>query len=254
LLHLHRLAIHMGTDRPFLGLRRPPEARLTDSIGDMAARYVAAMLANQPTGPFYLGGHSFGAMIAYEMALQLVEQGHEIGMLAIIDQRRPGWRLRARDALPALPRIIATIPGLIRNDLAPVPGPDRIRHVRRTLRRWSRAVFGIRPGVADMFDLSRLETEQISLFEAHLRALRAYQPPPSSVPLSLFRASVQLPLSHVALDPTLGWRDLVKSAQVRIVPGSHGSITTEPLVRQLAKILTDELDAAQGTTRSLELA
>jgi thioesterase domain-containing protein len=105
-----------------------------------------------------------------------------------------------------------------------------------------------------MFDLSRLETEQISLFEAHLRALRAYQPPPSSVPLSLFRASVQLPLSHVALDPTLGWRDLVKSAQVRIVPGSHGSITTEPLVRQLAKILTDELDAAQGTTRSLELA
>ena len=59
----------------------------------MAARYVAAMLAHQPTGPFYLGGHSFGAMIAYEMALQLVEQGHEIGMLAIIDQRRPGWRL-----------------------------------------------------------------------------------------------------------------------------------------------------------------
>ena len=249
LLHLHRLAIHMGTDRPFLGLRRPLEARLTDSIRDMAARYVAAMLVHQPTGPFHLGGHSFGAMVAYEMALQLVEQGHEIGMLAIIDQRRPGWRLTAGNALPILPRIIANIPSLIRNDLAPVPKADRIRHLRRTLRRWSRAALGIRPGVADMFDLSRLETGQISLFEAHLRALRAYQPLPLSVPLTLVRASVQLPLSHVALDSSLGWSDLVKNVRVRTVPGSHGSITTEPLVRELAKILTDELGAAQGIDR-----
>ena len=109
-------------------------------------------------------------------------------------------------------------------------------------------MFGIRPGVADMFDISRLETEQISLFEAHIRALRAYRPPPSSVPLTLVRASVQLPLSHVALDTTLGWSDLVENVRVHTVPGSHGSITTEPLVRELAKILTDELDAAHGIT------
>ena len=88
-LHLHRLALHMGTDRPFFGLRRTPEARLTDTINQIAARYVAAMLRYQPVGPFYLGGHSFGAMVAYEMALQLVKQGHEIGLLAIIDQQRP---------------------------------------------------------------------------------------------------------------------------------------------------------------------
>ena len=25
-MHLHRLAVHMGTDRPFFGLRRTPEA------------------------------------------------------------------------------------------------------------------------------------------------------------------------------------------------------------------------------------
>ena len=43
-LHLHRLAVHMGTDRPFFGLRRTPEARLTDTISQIAARYVAAML------------------------------------------------------------------------------------------------------------------------------------------------------------------------------------------------------------------
>ncbi len=104
-LHLQRLATHMGTNRPFFGLRRTSEAGLTDSISQIATRYVAAMLRHQPAGPFYLGGHSFGAMVAYEMAQQLVEQGHEIGLLAIIDQRRPGWRLTLRNVVPVLHRI-----------------------------------------------------------------------------------------------------------------------------------------------------
>ena len=76
-------------------------------------------------GPFYLGGHSFGAMIAYEMALQLVKQGHEVGLLAIIDQRRPGWRLTARDAIPSLHRILAKMPGRIRDEWTQVPASDR---------------------------------------------------------------------------------------------------------------------------------
>jgi len=246
-LHLHRLAIHMGNDRPFLALRRPSNARLTDSISDMAARYVAAMLVHQPTGPFYLGGHSFGAMIAYEMASQLVAQGHEVGLVAIIDQRLPGFRLTARNALPVLPRIIAGLPNHLRTELAQVPRAERISHLPRILRRWSRAARGIRPGAADMFDLSNREPGQISLYEAHIRELRAYQPRRSTVPTTLIRAAVQLPLSHLAMDESLGWSNLVGSdVRVHIVPGNHGSIMTEPLVRQLAKTLVDELDAAQG--------
>jgi amino acid adenylation domain-containing protein len=246
-LHLHRLAVHMGTHRRFLALRRPPDAPLASSISDMAARYVAAMLVHQPTGPFYLGGHSFGAMIAYEMALQLVDQGHEVGLVAIIDQRRPGFRLTARNALPILPRIIVNLPDHLRNELAQVPRAKRLRHLRRILRRWWRAALGIRPGVAEMFDLSGREPGEIALYEAHIRALRAYRPRSSNVPLALFRATVQLPLSELAMDETLGWSDLAGSAvRVHIVPGNHGSIMTEPLVRQLAKTLADELDAAQA--------
>src|SRR6185437_2179400 len=47
-LHLHRLAVHMGTERPFLGLRQTPDNRPGDTIADMAARCVAAMLKHQP--------------------------------------------------------------------------------------------------------------------------------------------------------------------------------------------------------------
>ena len=249
-LHLHRLALHMGTDRPFFGLRRTPEARLTDTINQIAARYVAAMLHYQPVGPFYLGGHSLGAMIAYEMALQLVKQGHEIGLLAIIDQQRPGWRLTAKDAIPALHRILAGMPGRIVYEMAQVPAAKRFREMRRILLTWSKKALGFREDARSMFRLSRSDTERIALFEASLRALRDYSPAPSPVPITLFRANMSL-LSHLAMDPALGWSDLAEGpVLVHMVPGDHDSITTEPLVRQLAKILSHELDTAQGVQRA----
>jgi enterobactin synthetase component F len=248
-LHLHRLAVHMGPDRPFFGLRRTAEAPLTDSINQMAARYVAAMLDHQPTGPFYLGGHSFGAMIAYEMAQQLVAQGHEIGLLAIIDQRRPGWRLTARHALPVLHRILSKLPGRLRDDLVRAPTTDRLRYVRRRLLGWAKVVWNVRPNVAGLFDLDHGETEQILLHEAHMRALRNYRPVSTSVPITLFRAEVQF-LSHLVLDATLGWKDLAqREVRVHVVPGSHGSMAREPFVPHLARVLSDELDAAQGISR-----
>jgi len=253
-VHLHRLAVHMGTARPFFGVRQVQEARLADSISQIAACHVVAMLAHQPVGPFYLGGYSFGAIVAYEMAYQLVEQGHEIGLLAILDQRKPGWRLTARNALPVLHRILARIPGRIRDELAQDSSTNRFRRIGRLLSSWSKTAVGYRANAVSMFDLDPSETEQILLSDANLRVMRDYKPMPLPVPITLFRANVQL-LSHLALDSTLGWSDVAKSeVRVRIVPGKHISITTEPLVRQLAKILSDELDAAQEASRRVERA
>jgi thioesterase domain-containing protein len=242
----------MGTDRPFFGLRQAPEARLPDSISQIAARDVAAVLAHQPVGPFYLGGYSFGAIVAYEMAFQLLEQGHEVGLLAIIDQRRPGWRLTARNGLPVLHRILAKIPGRIRDEFAQASSTNRFQRIGRLLSSWSKTAVGYRANAVSMFDLNPGETEQILLMDANLRAMRNYKPRPLPVPITLFRANVQL-LSHQALDSTLGWSDVAESeVRVRIVPGKHVSIITEPLVRQLAKILSDELDAAQAASRRVE--
>jgi thioesterase domain-containing protein len=247
-LHLHRLAVNMGTDRPFFGLRRTSEACLSDTIPELARRYVNAILVHQPVGPFYLGGASFGAMIAYEMARQLLEQGHEIGLLAIIDQRHPGWRLTVRDTILTLPQILASIPHRIRDELVQVPAAKRLRAMRRLLLRWSKTALGLRPGVSLMFDFSLAKPEQIILFESHIHALRNYRPAPLPVTITLFRADKQL-LSHLALDRSLGWSKVTKrEVQVRTVPGTHESIMAEPLVRQLAQTLSAELDAAQGVT------
>jgi len=239
-LHLHRLAMHMGPTRPFLGLRQTSDVSPTETLNEMAARYVAAMLRHQPIGPYYLGGASFGAIVAYEMAVQLLAQGHKVGRLVIIDQRRPGWRLTARNALPSMHRILGHIPYRLTYELARIPAADRLQHVQRTLLRWSKAAVGIRGDAAVMFGLS--DPEQIAVFDANLRALRSYRPTAAPVPITLFRAKVQL-LSHLALDSSLGWRDFTKGkVRVHMVPGDHGSITAEPMVRQLARMISGELD------------
>ena len=232
---------------PFLAsVGRQKRASLTRSVRSPRVTSMRCC-AHQPVGPYYLGGHSFGAMVAYEMALQLVGRGHQVGLLAIIDQRRPGWRLKSRDAIPALFRILAHMPGRFRDEMAAVDPASRLRVMQQLLRRWSKTALGLQREAADMFELNHRKQEQILVLKAHLRALRDYQPVPSQVPIALFRASVPL-LTHLAMDPTLGWSSLVEGdVQVHILPGNHGSIATEPLVRELAKSLSGALDAAQGS-------
>jgi thioesterase domain-containing protein len=184
-------------------------------------------------------------MVAYEMALQLVAHGQEIGLLAIIDQRKPGWKLTPGTALATSPRILANLPRRIREELARAPAADRMRHMRRLLRQWLKKVRGVSLDVTDMFDFKDSETGELSLYEANLRALRNYRPTVSRLAPILFRAEGQF-LSNLALDATLGWRDLSEGKiRVHTVSGTHGSMATEPFVRQLAKILSCELDAAQ---------
>ena len=58
----------------------------------MATRYVEALREVQPEGPYHLGGWSMGGIVAFEMALQLKAQGHQIATLAIIDAHAPAPR------------------------------------------------------------------------------------------------------------------------------------------------------------------
>jgi thioesterase domain-containing protein len=77
---------------------------------------------------------------------------------------------------------------------------------------------------------------------------------PSSLSVALFRASAPL-LSQIAKGSTYGWNDLAEGeVQVHIIPGNHDSITTEPLVRGLAKALSSALDAVQGMPRRVDHA
>jgi thioesterase domain-containing protein len=97
------LARSLGPEQPFYGLHAPfgatiggEEKTVGATIEEMAAHYITAIQTVQPQGPYLLGGWSLGGVIALEMAQQLQRQGHDIGVLAIIDSMLSDPQRRAR--------------------------------------------------------------------------------------------------------------------------------------------------------------
>lgn len=86
------LARRLGADQPSYALQSPlVEARgLPEwSVPSMARRRVRQLRRIQPHGPYALGGHSFGGVVAVEMAHQLQAAGEEVSHLVILDSFPP---------------------------------------------------------------------------------------------------------------------------------------------------------------------
>ncbi|ACK67643.1 amino acid adenylation domain protein [Rippkaea orientalis PCC 8801] len=87
-IYLYDLARYLGKDHPFYGLQSvglDGESAPYTTIKAMAEHYIKLIQSVQPKGPYYLGGHSFGGWVAFEMAQQLQQQGQEVKCLALLD-------------------------------------------------------------------------------------------------------------------------------------------------------------------------
>ena len=84
----HDLARCFDGARPVLGLQAAGfegEAEPETDLVRMASRYVDALRAAQPAGPYILGGWSMGGIVAFEMAGQLAAAGHDVPLVILID-------------------------------------------------------------------------------------------------------------------------------------------------------------------------
>ncbi|KAL4794685.1 hypothetical protein BDV19DRAFT_390051 [Aspergillus venezuelensis] len=69
------------------------------TIEEMAASYLAEIKRRQPKGPYLLGGYSFGGLVAYEAARQLLEAGDEVSKLILLETACPTWATHHPDNL-----------------------------------------------------------------------------------------------------------------------------------------------------------
>jgi thioesterase domain-containing protein len=60
------------------------------TVEELAAKYIADVKKVQPAGPYHIGGHCFGGVVAFEMAQQLRAQGEDVPLLALVDSFVPG--------------------------------------------------------------------------------------------------------------------------------------------------------------------
>ena len=78
----------LGDEQPAFGFQtdgRDKNGKLFETLEELAAHFVHAILANDNDGPYNIAGYSLGGTIAYEMAQQLQSMGREVKNLIMID-------------------------------------------------------------------------------------------------------------------------------------------------------------------------
>ncbi|MBC8126446.1 MAG: amino acid adenylation domain-containing protein [Gloeobacteraceae cyanobacterium ES-bin-144] len=213
------------------------------SIEETAAAYIQNVLAFQPQGPFKLSGYSFGGVVAYEMACQLLELGHKVDFLCLFDTHNPAapsrsysyferfnvfWR-QSND-LSFFARI-----GLLRK---------RIREGFQTNRRIRAEIASARTSDAApaYSDLRRIQVREVNW-----RAMSVYQPKPYNGRVTLFKTTfvndkVERPADYGWSGNALSGLDIVS------VSGHHLSLFAPEHIETLALALTRSLKRCQKSS------
>jgi thioesterase domain-containing protein len=240
------LARHLGKEQPFYGLQSPGlngEQEPKTSIEDMAAHYIEALQAIQPSGPYYLGGWSLGGIVAFEMAQQLHFRGEKVAFLALIDSYTPAainWYEEMNEAslLVHLARDMGGLFGkelpLSVDELQQFPPEEQLNYILKRAK-----TLNILPPEVSLEQMHHL----MRVFQANREAMLSYIPQPYPGKIALFSAS-EKPL-QVKLDPTQGWDELATHGLLDIqpIPGEHYAILRAPHVQLLAQQLATNLKA-----------
>jgi aspartate racemase len=218
-LGFRELARLMGPDHPFYGLQThglDGKQRCFARIEEMAAHYIDELKTVQPEGPYFIGGYSFGGMVAYEMAQQLRERDEQVGLLALLDTYPGNLTPVASSVLrllvkPSRQNLLRDLPKIAKTSLQ-----RRIKGLllSRTLKNVLRA----NHAAADHYVLKSYRGKA-TLFRASEASLRSFQ------------------------DPHSAWEKLaVGGLEIHEITGDHGGILVGAQVIQLAAKLNECID------------
>ncbi|MBI6899748.1 amino acid adenylation domain-containing protein [Pseudomonas putida] len=256
-LYFPVLGRHIEGDFPVYGLAgvAPGEAQL-NTMECLAARLVRRIRAVQPHGPYRLAGWSFGGVLAYEVAAQLLGADEPVAFVGLIDTYVPRlsdqgkarwqgphllqgqlllhcrvhWQAQGEAGAAQLAEIEALQPGALAFEAL-------LAHCReRQL---------LVPGLVQASD-----GQLRHFFERHLahgHALAHYRLAPLPVPLHLFVAEQRS--AGIATDsPTLGWAEALPGQALHClsVPGDHQSMVQDPQATVLGQAIAQALQASAG--------
>jgi len=224
---------HLDPDQPVYGIQahgvvegQTPH----DSIHQMALLYIQEMRKVQSTGPYYLGGESFGGLVAYEMACQLVQGGERVAFLFVGDawpKTLEPWRYFASSLTYPFTLTLA----------------DWVAQIKRKVLRRRASIPAVKRYVyADSLHRAN------SL--AHRQASRDYVPRRYPGTVTLFRARVQdqhtRRIQHYFGGPEMGWTTTATAVEVHWMPDVHREMMHGANAPGFAQNLQSCLDRARA--------
>jgi amino acid adenylation domain-containing protein len=228
ILEYYTLANYLGQDRPIYGLQSQGldgKQQPLRTIEDMAKHYIQEIQSVQPHGPYFLTGYSFGGLVAFEMAQQLLAARKEIGLLALLDSSAPNLPNRRPSFTQSL--------GIHISNLFQLTFKEQSSYIldRVAYRFNSKDEEDFL--AKSLYKLEDLTPQLLNILNYNIQAGDDYTAKKYSGKIVLFRCQVQ-DLEHY-LHPEFGWPDLVDGGvEIHPIPGPHFRMLKEPRIQYLA--------------------
>ena len=231
------LARYLGVDQPFYALEAPGrdgEQPPLKTIEALAERYINEILSVEPDGPYYLGGHSMGGVVAFEMAQQLIAQGKEIALLVLIDTYCPHGTNSFAQTWRKIERLAYVT-------------KRAAYHSRNLLSLSLPAKTGYLKAKGQSFRSMMIPDSPVR--RSNERAARKYVPKSFPERLHLFWSGES---SDIRSNRRWGWEKLAEGGlEIHKIPGGHVSMMREPNLKVLAEQLEVCLNEAQQVGKQI---
>jgi len=218
-LKANRIFILLAPTSPQNGKHRIPR-----TVETMAANYVAEIRRVQPHGPYFIAGHSFGGLLSFEIAQQLVRAGERVSFLGLIDTglfNAPGV---GRPELSRGPRVSQQLFAFF----------ERLLWIREVIwKRWY--VLKLRAGQPVRYDHRPIWYDWLCC-----RASRNYVPKPYTGHITMFSSAGNSERQAAHWGPLAG-----HGLTMLEVPATHDDIVLPPHSKLLARHFDDCLDKAE---------
>ncbi|MBD2020581.1 amino acid adenylation domain-containing protein [Leptolyngbya sp. FACHB-36] len=258
---IHVLGRGMKFYRPVLQYLNPQQAvyglstNLTgellpsNSVEDLAAHYLQQIQTIQPTGPYYLIGVSFGGVVAFEIAQQLLKQNQSVEFLGLLDTYAPGAvrSLSMSQQVKEHWRYLSSLgPSYVLKKVRD-KGSGQIQSLTGSI---SKAQHRLGIKLMEATGQALPENFQDFMYEEQSQRLGStYKLQPYPGAAILFKASEQFSNVSLQIDPAMGWGEVIAGGlEIHQITGTHLSILQEPHVQVLGATLQACLTRVRAST------
>ena len=230
------LVAEIGSDQPFicvlLDLAEKQELSDAPRLADIGSRLVKIIRAQQPHGPYFIGGYCTSGIVAFEVASQLMAAGCEVGLVVMLHSANPvlfGWKQK-------LGLEFGRFSHGLRKTLS-LPGREKWRALTERLL-WN--------GRRLLNEGRKPEDESDAFDEVQDRAAIVYVPKPYPGTVALFQPAKR----PRALDYRSAWAGLVTGKFItEDITGTHETLLERPYVGELGAKMNACLREAQEKGR-----
>lgn len=253
-IRFYNLARYLGEDQPLYGLQ-DPDIYEKDfphrTIEAIATRYIDAIRAIQPHGPYFLCGYSFGSIVAFEMARQLQQQ-EQVAFLGLLDGAAP-------DSFAEVETDDAHLLAILAVELMRFSS-------KNTLKQWYDNIVHLdfdekMHYIIDQIKMAKIEllgdpwqwlSRNLRIFRTRIHSTQEYRGQRYAGKITFFRSSESDKFGTNEKDDLvkdiidLGWSSFsTQPIEIHMLPGYHENMLSEPQIRVVAEIVRSCLDKVQ---------